>query len=1042
MAAKRTYFQHVDLVLARVSTDPGGLDIPEAVSAGTGDAVGAGRAWLVRLWHRAEVRAALRIASPVLAEQIDQLTSGGDGDPRQVRRVLAATSSYLLRWRRRATPFGLFAGVAAASADAPASARVDPECRVSAQTDARWLGEIIAGLQQRHDLLPRLTVVANNVAFRRGARLVIPARPDETQPQRGAALDTSIRHTRAVAAALDGAAYPVRIAELAERIRAEFPAADRETISRLLAQLIDGGALITTLRPPLTAADPLSHVLAELDAAGIDDLPDLVKMVAELTAIRDELAAVRAWGPMAEHAVALEQTEDRMRAVHPTAGRVQAVDVAVAGKLTVPEAVLREAEVAATTLLRLTPFPFGDPAWKDWHARFLDCYGAGAVVGVREVVADSGLGFPAGFLGAARPHAAHLATERDVGLLRLIQRASTENRAEIVVTESVLEDLRVGDHAKLVAPARAELAFQLHAASSEALERGHFQLWVTGAPMHATSMAGRFTRLLSTQDRERLVGSYTPDRGDVICAQLSFPPRRERNENITRVPRLLPYLISLGEHHAEDPTVIALDDLAVTADADEIALVRISTGQRVQPHIPHALQNTIQTPPLARFLAEVASARRAVYGPFGYGVADDLPFVPRIRHGRAVLSPARWHLTPTDLRPATTGTSSWDDALHSWRARWQVPSAVVLVEGELRLALDLDDHADRVLLRRRLERTRSGRLELREAGPHESDGWAGRPCELVVPLRAAPPENTPRRTDTRAARPCVAVCRSDTTMPGRTGIIRALLHAHPARFDEILTDYLPSLLAGVSSEHGAAPWWFWRHHDPARADSDQHLVLCLRTGTDTHDAVAARLTAWAATVREAGLLAALTYASATPAPAVLGHHPDTRHALDEVFTADSVAAVEQLRCAKRAGAPSQSLAAASMTAIAASLAHSPDLGLCNLVNMLPHEPGKLDRAIAASALDLVGDHGQPQLEPLPGGQAVTEAWSQRHRALTAYRGHAMHDESVEEQLVLRTLLHSHHLRAVSVDPGTEKVTDRLARAVAQRRLALLRQDRT
>ncbi|MFF0147935.1 hypothetical protein [Amycolatopsis sulphurea] len=77
---------------------------------------------------------------------------------------------------------------------------------------------------------------------------------------------------------------------------------------------------------------------------------------------------------------------------------------------------------------------------------------------------------------------------------------------------------------------------------------------------------------------------------------------------------------------------------------------------------------------------------------------------------------------------------------------------------------------------------------------------------------------------------------------------------------------------------------------------------------------------------------------------------------------------------------------------------------------------------------------------MPGGQAVTEAWRQRHRALTAYRGYAVHDENVEEQLVLRMLLHGHHLRAVSVDPGTEKVTDRLARAVAQRRLALLRQD--
>jgi hypothetical protein len=61
-----------------------------------------------------------------------------------------------------------------------------------------------------------------------------------------------------------------------------------------------------------------------------------------------------------------------MSAVHDRADRVLAVDVALQGQLAVPEVVLREAEAAATGLLRLTPYPFGTPAWKDFHARFLD----------------------------------------------------------------------------------------------------------------------------------------------------------------------------------------------------------------------------------------------------------------------------------------------------------------------------------------------------------------------------------------------------------------------------------------------------------------------------------------------------------------------------------------------------------------------------------------------------------------------------------------------------------------------------------------------
>ena len=127
--------------------------------------------------------------------------------------------------------------------------------------------------------------------------------------------------------------------------------------------------------------------------------------------------------------------------------------------------------------------------------------------------------------------------------------------------------------------------------------------------------------------------------------------------------------------------------------------MRISTGERVQPHILHALETTTQTPPLARFLAEVASARCGAFGPIGFGVAHDLPFHPRIRHGRVVLSAARWLLKPTDLPPARSGTVAWDHALSTWRDRWRVPSTVVLCESDLRLPLDLDDRRDRRLLR-------------------------------------------------------------------------------------------------------------------------------------------------------------------------------------------------------------------------------------------------------------------------------------------------------------------------------------------------------
>jgi class I lanthipeptide synthase len=96
-------------------------------------------------------------------------------------------------------------------------------------------------------------------------------------------------------------------------------------------------------------------------------------------------------------------------------------------------------------------------------------------------------------------------------------------------------------------------------------------------------MVGRFAHLLTEADQRRLADSYAPTGSHAVAAQLSFPPRREHNENIARVPRLLPRVISMSEHRSADSGLIPLDDLAVTADASQLSLVQMSTGTQIQP---------------------------------------------------------------------------------------------------------------------------------------------------------------------------------------------------------------------------------------------------------------------------------------------------------------------------------------------------------------------------------------------------------------------------------------------------------------------------
>lgn len=1039
MGSRVRLYRSTGMVLARASTDPGGLELPENVDLNDDAVAGPGRVWLARLWRRDEIRAALRIASPALSQQIDTVLGGGCVDAREMRRVVVSASSYLLRWQRRSTPFGLFAGVAAASTGEEPTTRFGHGHRMTVRADARWLGGIIDGLERHPEVLLRLPVVVNNAGFTRGDRFVVPARPDETQPGRGAALDVSVRQTRAVRTVLAGAAEPVHVAALAQRIGEQFPSAPPSKIYALLAELVAGRVLITSLRAPMTTVDTLAHLVGQLETIGADEAPDVADLLKQLGAIHDELAQHSSVGVLLSKVdPALKGVAERMKAVHDTAGKVLAVDVALDCQLTVPDSVMREAEAAATALLRLTPHPFGSPVWKDFHARFRDRYGTGAVVPVRDVAADSGLGLPAGFLGASRPHPPRALTERDGTLLALIQQAAVDGGAEIELTEPVIRALTVGDHTQMIPPPRVELAFQLHAASPGALARGQFQLWVTGAPMQANSMAGRFAYLLSEADQRRLADTYTPACDRTVAAQLSFPPRREHNENITRVPRLLPHVISLAEHRADDDAVIRLDDLAVTTDASELFLVRMSTGERIQPYVLHSLETSAQTPPLARFLAEVACARWGVYGPFDFGVARAMPFLPRVRCGRSVLAPARWLLNAAGLPQARSTMPTWEKALSGWRDRWCVPSTVVLCEGELRLPLDLDDRLDRVLLRARLHRNRSSRVELREAGDPDGLAWAGRACELLAILNAAHPRAAANRLPTALQHPTAPqhrVTRADALRPGHPAVLHAQLLGHPLRFDEILTDHLPLLLDDVKGY--VALWWFRRHHDATRPDSDQHLVLCLRLrGPQEYGDAAARLADWTARLSACGLLADLNLGTYQPQRGGYGHGAATETAVEGVFAADSAAALAQIRLATDTGMPNQALAAASMSHIAASLAAIPEAGYRWLVDLLPQERGKLDSSLREAALRVVSVDDWAELRGLPGGQTVAKAWQKRREALVAYRGRL--GQNSDQMMVLRSLLHDHHIRAVGVDPGAERVTNRLARAVAQRQMALIR----
>lgn len=1011
-------YQWQGVAMLRATTSTGPADIPRTLNL---DNVAVTRGWLNRIWQGEDFRSALEPATPVLSDAIDAVVRGRQSEPRHVRRTALSTVSYLLRWQHRPTPLGLFAGTAPMSIGPRASAQWREKHRATVRPDAEWVTDMVLRLQRTPALLKRLPLIANNAAHTRGERLVAPGPPSDGHAVLLAPVEVSVRNARPVAAAMEAARTPVPYEELHEHLRDSFPQAMPQKIDALLLGLVEQQFLISSLWAPMTTVDAFQHLCRELDRHQADNVPEVRDLVHALHALRDDLSTQQ---PVLSD-TSVSALAARMRTLTPITSTPLLIDTALDCETQLPYAVIAEVQAAVSALYRTTPQPYGYQHWRDYHRRFRARYGVGTLVPVMDLVSDSGLGLPAGYVGSERGAAPKLRTDRDELLLALMQQVFLDGRDELRLTDEMVDALEeaAGSDERLFVP-RVETAFEVHSASTTALSRGFFDILLTAAPRPGSSMAGRFAHILPPAHQDALAATYH-GAPDGLTAQLVFPPRRHRNENVTRTPRLLPHVIRLSGHQEPDETTIQLTDVAVTADPRSFHLVQLSTGRPIDVRVLHALEGGTQTPPLARFLAEVANARFAAYKPFDFGAGSRLPFLPRVRYRRTILTQARWLLMADDLPGRKAPEKEWEHALHSWRGRLRVPMRVAIVEYDQRLPLDLSHPVHRRLLRAHLDSSR--RLELREVPDSDAHGWVGRAHEIWLSLgRSQSAADACRSGYTTSAAPT-------RHFPGIGHVLHAQLHAHPLRYDEILNRHLPCLLA----EFADAPptWWFTRHREMARPDADQRLDLTLHLLPDGYETAAQHVRTWADALHTAGLASGLVLAPYQPQAGRFGGEA-AMAAAHQVFAADSAAALAQIQLTERTDAfAAQALAAASALRLISPLA--PDTAGAEewLVRNLPRGKGRLDRAVRSQVLELATPNGASALAALPGGRLVTEAWRARAAVVTAYRNTLTGERN--PLVVARSLLHQHHVRALGVDPRAEETTLRLVRTVAlqNRRLA-------
>jgi thiopeptide-type bacteriocin biosynthesis protein len=976
---------------------------------------GVWRDWMISVLRCPATSAALSHASPDLSGRIAEISAGAVTEPAKIASAGLSLVRYIARLHGRATPFGLAAGVSPATIGTGTAVRLGNRHRAIARAGAGWLSAVIEQLEQASELRSHLLVVANSTVTVRGDRLVVPFQPLRPAGSTSRTVEMSLRHIPAVRLALAIAAEPVRWDVLVAKLLAEFGTANLEHVDALLTQLLQTKALLSNLHAPSTTPDALQHLVDALAAAGAARIHAISPIFRTLQGIQHDLLTHHELDP-AGGPPARQDLVDRMAFLSP-APRPLAIDTRSDADVTLPAALLSEASAAAGLLTLLSPSPFGPPAWSRYSQAFFERYGIGTLVPVLDLVdPDAGLGFPDGYV-TANPEPARAITDRDLQLLALAQSAAIDQLTEIELTPELIAQLTAPGAERPRAPRHLELTFQLYAPSPAAVNTGHFDLAVTSVSRGIGTITGRFLPLLGSNHRDQIRSALAQPSSGVRRVQLSAPPLDAADAHVTRAPNVLPHLISLAEHQPERPGTIPVDDLAVATDGYQLWLASISRGRWIEPIQFNAIDLREHTPPLARFLNEINRAHTAVVTQFDWGAAARLPYLPRLRCGRVILSPASWRITATDL-PTDDDLQAWAQRLAELRAQRRIPAKVLATRGDQRLPLDLEQISHAAVLRADLGRGLT--VTLTEQAPQDAFGWIdGHAHELVAPLIATtpPPGTTLPAPDRQQVLPVGQGC-----LPGLSPWMTFKLYGHRERQDEILTEYLPKLLEDLPR---GTQWWFIRYQDP---QPHLRLRLCLDAADDFGPAVAA-VSEWVDDLRRRRLLRDMVIAPYYPERGRWGRG-DAQIAVEEVFAADSTSLLVQLTV--RAGVPNrQAVTAANFVAIATAFTGTVAAAMQWFID---HANADLDKAppreILSAAVQIADPTGDwAALRGVATGAAIVESWGERDQAIRAYRV-AAGGKGLSREELLRSLLHVHHIRAVGIDRADEAICLRLARAAA------------
>lgn len=763
---------------------------------------------------RPVAREALYLASPAVYHELLAVVNTTDLPPRKLLRTLF---KYVARMSARSTPFGLFAGCGVLSAGRETALQLGPRDAWTRKTrlDFDFLYRLCDHVNDSLRSSPAVPVKRNDTITEIDTHLHY-VRDDRSRSGSRVLTLASVTRTPDIMRALASARHATPRRELIDQF------CDAETTYEEAAGFIEElerqQILVSDIAPTVTARDPMAELRRQFER-----IPGLETAAATMQQIESALARLDDAAD-GDHASGYAEAEALVASLGAafearTLFQVDLVPQFRVGTLgdRVTTDVIAVLEQLAPITPRYDPLRgFKDAFVERWEQEEMPLsvvLDEEVGVAIRELIPSADRSID-GFMA-----------RRDAVLTEWVVDAATAGETTLHLTERKLHALRVPEPTPL--PQSLTVLVSLLGSSAEAIERSDYYLdWRGASTDNAGTLGGRFAHADPAIEQLLLdiAEAELAARPGVMQPEIVHVPQG-RLGNVIGRPANTPFELPLRARSAlPDTQQVGLDDLWVSVRKGRVHLRSKRFDCEVIPRCTNA-HNFVssQNLPVYRFLRFLArQGSESDYG-WNWGRLAELPRLPRVMLGHAILAPQTFRVH-VEVGKAARTAASFVDRIDGLRARLTalgVPRRVLMLEGDNWLPLDLESDISMELLLGTGTEARSIRLQedlaFQFGSPVRDDRHAFR-NELAIavgapasPVRRDSVETTERAPAGGAQSHGISVQRvfSPTS---EWCYVKVALGRGLA--DRLLLDVVEPVVQSLSADGIVDRWFFLRYEEP------------------------------------------------------------------------------------------------------------------------------------------------------------------------------------------------------------------------------------